>query len=159
MNIYGIALFSENLRFNSSQICFGYELLSIKLDNNLSRNPKFNKKDITLQLLKGLKCMHSQKILHRDIKPDNIMLTENGTVKYIDFGFSVKVTDITKFEKLEDDVGSPSYMSRMSFMKYYSEYSDIYSLYITIYEFITKKDLSFFNNIRTENDLKINFLV
>lgn len=153
MNIYGIALFSENLRFNSNQICFGYELLSIKLDNNLPTNPKFNNKNITLQLLKGLKCMHSQRILHRDIKPDNIMLTENGTVKYIDFGFSVKVTDITKFEKLEDDVGSPIYMSRISFMKYYSEYSDIYSLCITIYNFITKKYLPFFKGIKTENDL------
>lgn len=40
------------------------------------------------QLLLGLECIHSHKVLHRDIKPQNIFLTDDGDVKIGDFGIS-----------------------------------------------------------------------
>ncbi|GAA5901977.1 uncharacterized protein JCM6883_000455 [Sporobolomyces salmoneus] len=39
-----------------------------------------------LQMLSGLIYLHSQNVVHRDIKPDNILLDSNGTIKYVDFG-------------------------------------------------------------------------
>ena len=54
-------------------------------------------KGLMKQIMKGLADMHEAGIWHRDVKPDNILLSEDGTVKFIDFGIS-KVTDETMNE-------------------------------------------------------------
>lgn len=61
------------------------------------------------EVLKGLKFMHGMKRLHRDIKSDNVLLTENGGVKLADFGFCVELTEDRK--KRTTCVGTPYWMA------------------------------------------------
>lgn len=42
--------------------------------------------DISVQMLEALKVIHDHSLVHRDVKPDNYRVTEDGTVKIIDFG-------------------------------------------------------------------------
>src|SRR6266404_571186 len=48
---------------------------------------------IFLQLLEGLRALHDNKILHRDIKPHNLMIRSNGQIKILDFGIAKRMND------------------------------------------------------------------
>ena len=45
-------------------------------------------KNLAYQILSGLHHMHSNFIMHRDLKPDNLMMASDGTLKFIDFGMA-----------------------------------------------------------------------
>jgi serine/threonine protein kinase len=74
--------------------------------------PKINEvvlSKIALQILCGLSYLHSQNLIHRDIKPGNILLNSLGEVKVTDFGISREFIDGKEFSKTF--VGTRSYMS------------------------------------------------
>jgi len=88
--------------------------------------------DWITQLCLGLKHLHDRKILHRDIKAQNIFLTQNGMIKIGDFGFA-KCLNFTQ-EKLQTIIGTPYYFSpELIKNKPYSFKSDIWSLGVLIY--------------------------
>lgn len=73
-------------------------------------------------------------MVHRDIKPDNIMLTQEGIVKIMDFGMAVHITDWQSSSSIS---GSPSYMSPELFKGVKPDpRSDIYSLGVTLYQML-----------------------
>lgn len=55
-------------------------------------------KKVAYQLLNGLKALHNFGYIHRDLKPGNIILTENGELKLCDFGSAVKCTSGQEYE-------------------------------------------------------------
>lgn len=65
-------------------------------------------KRLFFQVCQGLRYLHERHIVHRDIKLENLLMDENGTVKIIDFGFS---TVVPPGKKLKIFCGTPSYMA------------------------------------------------
>ncbi len=93
---------------------------------------------ITNQILAALEAAHAQGVVHRDIKPGNILLLDAGTVKVTDFGIArVESSTITAHGSV---VGTPSYMSPEQFMgSQVDQRSDIFSTAIVAYEMLTGK--------------------
>ena len=92
---------------------------------------------IITQLAEALAAVHQFEILHRDIKPGNILLTENLDVKLTDFGIAkIENSDLTMTREV---LGSPAYMSPESFDSSIVKdcRSDIFSLGVIAYELLT----------------------
>lgn len=87
-----------------------------------------------IQLLFGVKALHSKNVLHRDLKSANVFLTSNKTLKIGDFGIS-KVLDNTSAKTF---VGTPYYLSpEVCENRPYNLSSDLWSLGCIIYEMCT----------------------
>lgn len=92
---------------------------------------------IFVQVLRALAHAHSKGVIHRDIKPGNIMLTEAGEVKVGDFGIA-RVAGTEKLTKTGTGAGSLLYMSPEQINgKGIDQRSDIYSLGATFYQMLT----------------------
>lgn len=98
---------------------------------------------ITFNVLHGLIYLHRQKIIHRDIKSANVLLTLDGEIKLGDFGVSGQIQATLKRNTF---VGTPYWMapevilnhkSNSSHSNGYNEMADIWSLGITVYELVT----------------------
>jgi len=95
--------------------------------------------DITKQVASALRVAHKNKIIHRDVKPHNIMITNDGVVKLADFGIARAVNDAT-LSTGSKIIGSVHYFSpEQARGNYVDERSDIYSLGIVMYEMLTGK--------------------
>ena len=90
---------------------------------------------IAIQISMGIEAAHNNKIIHRDIKPQNIIISREGKVKVTDFGIAKAATSNTITSNV---MGSVHYTSPEQARGGYSdEKSDIYSLGITIFEMLT----------------------
>lgn len=93
--------------------------------------------DIMTQLTDGLSHAHEAYIIHRDIKPQNIMIEDNGTVKITDFGIAMAV-NATQFTQTNSVMGTVHYLPpEQANGKGATVKSDIYSLGILMYELLT----------------------
>lgn len=90
---------------------------------------------IAIQVAQGIAVAHEQHIIHRDIKPQNIIISRDGNVKVADFGIARAVSSQTMNATA---VGSVHYISpEQARGGYCDERSDIYSFGITMYEMVT----------------------
>ena len=92
----------------------------------------------TLQILRGLKFLHSQGVIHRDIKGANVLTTKTGTIKLADFGVATKLSEIDSSKRRV--VGTPYWMAPETVeMSPPTPASDIWSVGSTVVEMITEK--------------------
>ena len=90
---------------------------------------------IAIQVGRGIQAAHAKNIVHRDIKPQNIIISTDGKVKVTDFGIARAVSENTIHS---DVMGSVHYASpEQARNGYVSSRSDIYSLGIVMYEMVT----------------------
>jgi len=86
------------------------------------------------QILDGLKYMHNLNVVHRDIKLENVLLDQDGSVKLVDFGFSAYVKD----KSLKIFCGTPSYMAPeiIKRKEYQGKPVDVWSLGVVLYAMV-----------------------
>lgn len=95
--------------------------------------------DIMLQITDGMSVAHDSYIIHRDIKPQNIMILENGVVKITDFGIAMAM-NATQLTQTNSVMGSVHYLPpEQANGKGSTLQSDIYSMGILMYELLTGK--------------------
>ena len=93
--------------------------------------------DIMLQITDGMACAHDSYIIHRDIKPQNIMILENGIVKITDFGIAMALNS-TQLTQTNSVMGSVHYLPpEQASGKGCTIKSDIYSMGIIFYELLS----------------------
>ena len=113
--------------------CIVMEYIPNSLDKEINQtsklDPIFSKK-IIIQVCKALAHAHENGFIHKDIKPQNILLTDEGIPKVTDFGIS---------NTQDSGIGTPAYMSPEQIQGDIKTdpRSDIYSLGITLYEMLT----------------------
>lgn len=95
--------------------------------------------DYSIQILRALKDAHDHNVVHRDIKPHNIMITKQGAVKVTDFGIA-RASTSTTVTTTSDVLGSVHYISPEQARGGYTDNkTDIYSFGIVLYEMLTGK--------------------
>lgn len=132
VNVYDVGE-DDGLRYIVMELVEGITLKSF-----IERKGRLEVKEaigIAIQIAQGMEAAHANHIIHRDIKPQNIIISKEGKVKVTDFGIAKAVTSDTI---TSNAMGSVHYISPEQARGGYSdEKSDIYSLGITMYEMLT----------------------
>jgi serine/threonine protein kinase len=109
------------------------------LNSRMEENPPLtldDKLDVVAQLCTGLGYAHSQGVVHRDVKPANVFILQDGTVKLLDFGIAKLAT--STLTRQGDVVGSAPYMSpeQIAGVQDLDGRSDVWSTGVLLYELL-----------------------
>ena len=128
------------------------ESLSVRLQDR-KRTPWRDAFSLAAQAAGALGASHAQDIIHRDIKPDNLIVCDDGTVKVLDFGIAQLITELSNTESRRGPrrrltamnmvPGTTGYMSPEQFIAgtHLDGRSDVYSLGVVLYRLISLKRL------------------
>ncbi len=93
--------------------------------------------EFAAQICEGLSAAHKKSVIHRDIKPQNIIMTKGGVLKVTDFGIARATTQATQSTS-NSTIGTVHYLSpEQARGGYTNERTDIYSLGVVLYEMLT----------------------
>ena len=108
----------------------------------LLKRGRFSERDALLVIrhaVRALGVAHAEGIVHRDIKPDNLMITAKGELKLVDLGIAKRVNEDQTLTQTGEAVGTPQYISteQIRGVKDIDARADIYSLGATFYQLVT----------------------
>lgn len=93
--------------------------------------------DLAIQILKALQYAHKRDVVHRDLKPGNVIIADDGTLKVMDFGLARRLSDVTNLEQSGEIIGTIAYLPPERFLgKPGDRSSDLYSLGVLMYELL-----------------------
>ncbi|MEJ2511651.1 MAG: serine/threonine-protein kinase, partial [Anaerolineales bacterium] len=128
---------AENQLFIVMEYIDGQELKTILREN---KNTSLHIKETinySMQIAEGLEAAHQKGIVHRDIKSQNIMITNEGKVKIMDFGLA-QISGRSLLTKVGSTIGTVSYMSpEQARGEAVDHRTDIWSFGVVLYEMIT----------------------
>jgi len=116
----------------------GQTVRAMLLERDLALLPEAEVRRILLQVCEALVYTHKMGVIHRDVKPENILLTPDGDVKLLDFGIALLATDRQNaFRSFSSPIGTPDYMSPERLQgNDGDERSDVYAVGIVLYELL-----------------------
>jgi DNA-binding response OmpR family regulator len=137
VQIYDYGFSANYMPYILMEFIKGSPLTEVIKENSLSFKKRLH---IFVQICKAIQFIHKHKVLHRDIKPGNIMITNNLDVKLTDFGLA-HIIDTHDTSSENQIAGSPAYMSPEAFNENdtLDHHSDIFSLGVLGYELFTGK--------------------
>lgn len=141
--LYGVSL--NDILEGKCQAVDGKEIpFAVKMLHDYQNDPEHFAKVIVMNVLSGLMALHDAGYIHRDIDPTNIMLTEDGHIKLIDFGIAKQMNNLTTSDKSltvsGSFMGKPEYASpelALGDVKSQNQTTDIYAVGILLYQCIT----------------------
>jgi len=129
---------AEGVYFISMEFVRGYTLSELLDEAPQRQMPGRASVGITRQICRGLHAAHEQGIIHRDIKPQNVLIDAKGEVKLMDFGIARMAETPEGVTQAGLIVGTPHYMSPEQVQgKQLDARSDVYSMGVLIYEMLT----------------------
>ena len=135
--VYDIGV-ADGMHFLSMEYLDGEDLASLL--RRIGRLPQDKAVEFTRKLCAGLHAAHERGVLHRDLKPGNIMIDGRGQLRITDFGLAAIAEEVALADIRS---GTPAYMSpEQKAGKEVTTRSDIYSLGLVVYEMFTGKHRS-----------------
>ena len=127
----------EDIKFIDMEYIEGESLSELKLKKEELRFTEEEVKEYAKQILRGVGYAHKEKVIHKDIKPQNIMLTKSGEIKIMDFGIAETLRNSVSRLNNTTSSGTLVYMSPEQLRgKGVGKESDIYSIGATLYELL-----------------------
>jgi eukaryotic-like serine/threonine-protein kinase len=131
---------AEGVYFISMEFVRGYTLSELLTESAGRQMAPRVALGITRQICRGLQAAHEQGIIHRDIKPQNVLIDAKGEVKLMDFGIARMAEAKEAMTQAGLIVGTPHYMSPEQVQgKQLDPRSDVYSMGVLMYEMLTGK--------------------
>lgn len=135
VQVYDVGRDQGNVHYIVMELVSGHTL-RVEIDNEAPM-PVPRALDIADQVLVALAAAHAQKLVHRDIKPQNILIADDGTVKVTDFGIAYAANSGT-LVNTGSLLGTVQYLSpEQARGKMVGSHSDLYSLGVVLFEMLT----------------------